>query len=108
MAGSATSSHDTKNEADVMVKKACIEPLEAVTGKEVANVIVSSELQMNQSSNLPIHTFIIAKNGYEYTLANLIQLTFDLVKDQVAVEASVVTAIAQRVNPRVNIEGCIA
>jgi len=73
-----------------MVKKACIEPLEAVTGKEVANVIVST------------------KNGYEYTLANLIQLTFDLVKDQVAVEASVVTAIAQRVNPRVNIEGCIA
>ena len=44
MTASATSSDDTKNEADVMIKKACIEPLQAVTGKEVANVIISSEL----------------------------------------------------------------
>jgi hypothetical protein len=37
--------------------------------------------------------------GYEYTLSNLVQLTFDLVRDKIAMEASVVTAIAQKVNP---------
>jgi hypothetical protein len=52
--------------------------------------------------------FIIARDKYEYTLSNLIKLTFDLVQDKFATEASVVTAIAQRVNPGVNIEGCIA
>lgn len=51
---------------------------------------------------------MIARKGYEDTLSNLIQLTFDLVKDKIPMEASVVTAIAQRVNPSVSIEGCIA
>ena len=108
MKGSKPLAEDAKREADAIVKTTCSEPLEKVAGKVVANVAVSSESEANQSSILCIHIYIIVKSGYEYTLSNLVQLTFDLVKDKVAMEASVVTAIAQRVNPGVNIEGCIA
>jgi hypothetical protein len=108
MKGSKPLAEDVKREADAIVKTTCSEPLEKVAGKVVANVAVSSESEANQSSILCIHIYIIVKSGYEYTLSNLVQLTFDLVKDKVAMEASVVTAIAQRVNPGVNIEGCIA
>jgi len=89
MAPSATLSVNAKYEADTFIKRTCIEPLEEVTRKEVINTTIST------------------KSGYEYTLSHLIQLTFDLVQDSVATEASVVTAIAQKVNPGVNIEGCI-
>jgi hypothetical protein len=108
MAGSKPLTEDVKREADAIVKKSCIEPLEKVAGKEVANMTVSSESEANQSYILFIHTCIIVKSGYKYTLSDLVQLTFDLVKDKIAMEVSVVTAIAQRVNPGVNIEGCIA
>jgi len=90
MAGSKALAKDVKREADAIVEKAYIEPLKKVAGKEVANMTVSVE------------------SGYEYTLSNLAQLTFDLVKDKIAMEASVVTAIAQRVSPSVTIDGCIA
>jgi len=83
-------SEDIKNEADAIVKRKCIEPLEEEAGRKVPNVTVST------------------RNAYEDTLSRLIQLTFNLVRDKVAVEASVVTAIAQKVNPGVNIEASIA
>jgi hypothetical protein len=106
--GSEALAKDAKREADAIIKKACIEPLKKVAGKEVATATVSSESEANQSYILFIHTCIIVKSGYEYTLSNLAQLTFDLVKDKIAMEASVVTAIAQRVNSGIVIEGCIA
>ena len=48
------------------------------------------------------------KKGYENTLSDLIKLTFDRVSEHVAKEASIVSAIAQRVNPGVKIDGSIA
>jgi len=90
MAASETLAEDARKNADAFVAEACIEPLKTAAKKEVPNVTVST------------------RDKYEYTLSNLIQLTFDLVQDKFATEASVVTAIAQRVNPGVNIDGCIA
>ena len=54
--------------------------------------------------------FIAARNGYEYTVSNLVKLTQELVREQFPMATSVVpvvSAIAQRVNPGVKIEGCI-
>jgi hypothetical protein len=48
------------------------------------------------------------KNRFEDTLRDLVGLTFDSVKKHVAAEASVVTAIAQRINPQVKIDASIA
>lgn len=50
----------------------------------------------------------LARKGHEPTLSALVQKTYDLVNQHVTLEASVVAAIAQRVNPSVNIEGSIA
>jgi hypothetical protein len=52
--------------------------------------------------------FSSVEEGYEDTLSNLIKLTFDHVREHVAGEASIVSAMAQKVNPGVNIDGCIA
>lgn len=51
--------------------------------------------------------FLIAKNGYESTLSELVKMTYDNVRDHVAKEASVVSAIAQTANPGVKIDGSI-
>ena len=53
-------------------------------------------------------TLSLVEEGYEETLSNLIKLTFDHVHEHVTKEASIVSAIAQKVNPGVNIDGCIA
>ncbi|KIM19792.1 hypothetical protein M408DRAFT_30924 [Serendipita vermifera MAFF 305830] len=75
--------------AQATLKKDCIEPLEKAIGVDVLYKAVS------------------VQEGYKNTLADLIQLTFDNVKNHVAKEASVVTAIAQRVNPNVKVDGSI-
>ena len=50
----------------------------------------------------------LAEKGYEHTVSDLVGLTQALVEDKFPMEPSVVAAIAQRANPGVNIEGCIA
>lgn len=47
------------------------------------------------------------EEGFEETLSSLIKLTFDHVHEHVAKEASIVTAIAQRISPRVKIDASI-
>jgi DNA-binding protein YbaB len=51
---------------------------------------------------------MLAMEGYEDTLSDLIRVTFNNVYQHMAEEASVVSAIAQKVNPGVKIDGSIA
>jgi hypothetical protein len=44
---STTSAGDAKKEADSIVKKACIEPLETAAGMKVPNMAISSKSCMN-------------------------------------------------------------
>ena len=49
---------DVKTEADAVVQEQCIEPLRKAAGREVPNMVISSESQMNRSSNLSIQEHI--------------------------------------------------
>jgi hypothetical protein len=51
--------------------------------------------------------YLLAEEGYEYTVSNLVALTQSLVEAKFSMEPSMVAAIAQRVNPGVKIDGCI-
>jgi len=108
---SETLAKDGKTKADAIVEEQCIVPLRKAAGQEVPTIAISSEFVMNRSSVLPIRKkSIAARRGYEYTVSNLVKLTQDLVREQFPMEASVVpviSAIAQRANPGVKIEGCI-
>ncbi|KAE9387343.1 hypothetical protein BT96DRAFT_927670 [Gymnopus androsaceus JB14] len=79
-----------KRSADAVLRKDCINPLKERVGEGVPYIAVSIE------------------ERFKTTLSNLIKLTFDNVQKHVAHEASVVTAIAQKVNPGVKIDGSIA
>jgi hypothetical protein len=48
------------------------------------------------------------RKGFESTVVDLVELTFDSVKQHVATAASIVSAIAQKINPEVKIAGSIA
>ncbi|KIM30956.1 hypothetical protein M408DRAFT_327870 [Serendipita vermifera MAFF 305830] len=75
--------------AQANLKTKCIEPLEKVVGVQI------------------LYRAVSVKQRYKDTLADLIQLTFDNVRNHVAKEASVLTAIAQKVNPNVKVDGSI-
>jgi hypothetical protein len=49
---------DVKTEADAVVQEQCIEPLRKAAGREVPNMVISSESEMNQGSNLSIQEHI--------------------------------------------------
>ena len=49
----------------------------------------------------------LAKPGYEKTLSDLIKLTFNNVYEHVAQDASVLSAMAQKVDPNVKITASI-
>jgi hypothetical protein len=78
-----------KQDADAALKKVCIDPFEKQVKKKVPYITVST------------------RKGYENTLRDLVRLTFDNVREHVTGDASTVTAIAQRVNPGVNIDASI-
>jgi len=63
MSGTGTLVEDAKNEGDVFVKKACIEPLEKAANRQIPNVTVSSESGVNQFSILPIQLHIYFSSG---------------------------------------------
>jgi hypothetical protein len=91
---SETSARDAKNKADAeaIVKGECFEPLTKAAGREVPVIAISTQ------------------PGHEHTISDLVKLTQVLVGEKFPVETSVVpvvSAIAQRVNPGVKIEGCI-
>ncbi|KAG8749004.1 hypothetical protein FRC14_001769 [Serendipita sp. 396] len=61
------------------------------------------------SSNVRIpYKAVSTQPGYETTLTDLIEITFKNVQQHVSPEAAVSTAIAQKPNSAVKIEGCIA
>lgn len=49
---------DAKKEANAIIQKACVEPLETAAGKKVPSVSVSSESLMNQRFIFPIEKYI--------------------------------------------------
>ncbi|KAG6829399.1 hypothetical protein H0H87_011528, partial [Tephrocybe sp. NHM501043] len=75
--------------AYTILNEICAKPFDAFVERKVPHVTVSTEY------------------GYEARLADLIQVTYERVREQL-VDASVVTAMAQRVNPNVNIQASIA
>ncbi|KAG6853060.1 hypothetical protein C0991_007171 [Blastosporella zonata] len=75
--------------ATTILNEMCMEPFDKFVEMKVPHVTVSTEY------------------GYETRLSDLIQVTYEHVRDHL-VDASVVTAMAQRVNPRVNIQASIA
>jgi hypothetical protein len=78
-----------KNKADVELKEICIGPLEKFAGLDVPYATVST------------------KEEHAETLARLIQITEDRVCKHVATEASVMTSIAQRVDPGLKFKASI-
>ena len=58
-------------------------------------------------SSVPYKYTSAATKDHKETLARLIQITEDSVYKHVATEASVMTSIAQRVDPRLNIKASI-
>ncbi|KAG2034763.1 hypothetical protein BDR03DRAFT_1013208 [Suillus americanus] len=78
-----------KNTADAELKEICIAPLEKFAGSDVPHATVST------------------KKEHAETLARLIQITEERVCKHVATEASVMTSMAQRVDPGLKIKASI-
>lgn len=78
-----------KNKADAELKEICIGPLEKYAGSDVPHATVSTRVE------------------HEETLARLIQITEERVCKHVATEASVMTSIAQRVDPALKFKASI-
>ncbi|KAG2754210.1 hypothetical protein P692DRAFT_20796562 [Suillus brevipes Sb2] len=78
-----------KNKANAELKEICIGPLEKYAGSDVPHATVSSTVE------------------HEETLARLIQITEERVCKHVATEASVMTSIAQRVDPALKFKASI-
>lgn len=78
-----------KTKADAELKEICIRPLEKFAGSDVPHVTVST------------------KEEHAEMLARLIQITEERVCKHVATEASVMTSIAQRVDPGLKIKASI-
>ncbi|KAG8777722.1 hypothetical protein FRC15_011152 [Serendipita sp. 397] len=79
-------------------------------GRQNANQAFEGECvePFRMSSNVRIpYKAVSTQQGYETTLADLIQITFENVQLHVSPEAAVSTAIAQKPNSTVKIEGCI-
>jgi len=96
---------EKKAEADLQTL--CIEPLENLVDKDVVpRIAVSSSSSSHCRSSRHIYPSITATQGYEKTLKDLIKLTYNNVFEYIET-ASVVTAIAQKVNPGVKIDASI-
>jgi len=78
-----------KKSAEDKIQEVCIAPLEKFAGSDIPHVTVST-------------------NGtHEETLARLIQTTEKLVCEHVGIDASVMTSVAQRVDPGLKIKASI-
>ncbi|KAG1810941.1 uncharacterized protein BJ212DRAFT_1526061, partial [Suillus subaureus] len=78
-----------KKKADAELKDICIRPLQKFAGRHIPHAAIST------------------KGRHKETLAPLIQMTENLVRQHFAPEASVMTSIAQRVDPRLKINASI-
>ncbi|KAG1722125.1 hypothetical protein EDB19DRAFT_469910 [Suillus lakei] len=79
----------TKKSAQDKLQDICVAPLEKFAGSDIPHVMVSTN------------------GNHEETLAHLIRTTEELVCKHVATEASVMTSIAQRVDPGLKIKASI-
>ncbi|KAG1858794.1 hypothetical protein DFJ58DRAFT_781762 [Suillus subalutaceus] len=78
-----------KNKAETELQKICIGPLKKFAGPDIPSATIST------------------KEEHKETLARLIQETESHVRQHFALEASVMTSIAQRVDPRLKINASI-
>ncbi|KAG2368056.1 hypothetical protein BDR07DRAFT_1605662 [Suillus spraguei] len=76
-----------KKKADAELKDICIRPLQKFAGRDILHVAVSKD--------------------HKETLATLIQVTENLVRRHLAPEASIMTSIAQRVDPGLKMNASI-
>jgi hypothetical protein len=100
-----------KKEADAILQRDCVGPFDVVVEKQVPYMTVSSESNCTTILSLSVEfldTISSAHEEYRDTLSKLIELTYSHVRKHVAEEASIVTAIAQKVSPGVKIDGSIA
>ncbi|OAX40245.1 hypothetical protein K503DRAFT_634001 [Rhizopogon vinicolor AM-OR11-026] len=79
----------SKNGAETKLQEVCIGPLKIFSQSDIPHVAVSTE------------------ESYKETLAQLIQITERHVYEHVATDASVMTGIAQRVDPKLKMETLI-
>jgi GTP-binding protein EngB required for normal cell division len=78
-----------KKKADAELKDICIRPLQKFAGRHIPHATIST------------------KGHHKETLASLLQMTENLVRQHFAPEASVMTSIAQRVDPKLKINASI-
>lgn len=78
-----------KKKADAELKDICIRPLQKFAGRHIPHVAIST------------------KGRHKETLAPLIQMTENLVRQHLVPEASVMTSIAQRVDPGLKLNASI-
>jgi hypothetical protein len=99
-----------KRRASSAFTEECIAPLEKRLGsrippyKEVSGKCVCRPCLTISYT----HVLCSVDPGFEDTILDLVELTVNSVNEHVATVASIVTAIAQKVNPEVKIAGSIA
>jgi hypothetical protein len=99
-----------KRKASLAFTEECIAPLKKRLGsqippyKEVSGKCACFSCLIISYTDL----FWLVGEGFENTVLDLVGLTFDSVNKHVATVASIVSAIAQKINPEVKIAGSIA
>jgi hypothetical protein len=96
-----------KNKAETELQKICIGPLKTFAGPDIPYATISSGYQYMHRLCVPLTHSVSAKEEHKETLTRLIQETENRVRQHFALEASVMTSIAQRVDPRLKINASI-
>jgi hypothetical protein len=96
-----------KKGAENKLQEVCVAPLETFTKSSIPHVTVSSECHCCDCICVLNEILSAANKNHKETLARLIQTTEKLVCEHVGIDASVMTSIAQRVDPGLNIKASI-
>lgn len=94
-----------RSDTDTALQELCVRPFDNYTGQKIPHLTVSSG-SFDIYSSISSY-FFLAQKGYEHTLNDLVQLTTNMVHEHVTEEASIVSAMAQRVNPNVKVDASI-
>jgi hypothetical protein len=102
-------SDQIKRNASTAFTEECITPLKERLGSQIPPYKeVSGKCACRYCLRISDADFLWPdRKGFESTVVDLVELTFDSVKKHVATAASIVTAIAQKINPEVKIAGSI-
>jgi hypothetical protein len=103
-------SDQIKRKANMAFTEECITPLEERLRSQIPPYKeVSRECACHYCLSIADADLLWpVRKGFESTVVDLVELTFESVKKHVAAEASIVSAIAQKINPEVKIAGSIA